>query len=129
MNYSEITTKPLHPEYDEFYWWLDSRSWLCGCGDPDSTVDAVCVLLERARDDKPVIDREDCQLAEAVANVLENSDGLLEHGTSIHYAWLTKEGEKRLQQMRKWAKYALADDPNTQISFRHGVLVEPKDGQ
>jgi len=76
---------------------------LCGCGDPDSVMDKIRVLLKIIRDNK----EEQLQEAFGVSNIYDNElllfmiyilndKDILEHGTGVGGSWLTEEGRMLL---------------------------------
>lgn len=79
-----------------------SRIGFCGCGS-DRKWQTMRLLLENAESHaRPFYDEAEGELFwEFSANCLD-SFGLIEHGTSIGYAWLTDEGEALLAFLREF---------------------------
>jgi hypothetical protein len=98
----------------------------CGCGDAALAWQEIHDELKRcALESKPLID-EKGGLWYIMAYLLDHC-GLTEHGTSVHYPWLTAEGEKALEFLNQWT----ADwkgTPDVDFVSPDGALLHmPKD--
>lgn len=69
---------------------------LCSCGRPREVATMVMELLERVQADGP----HQWSAAEEFALHVLDARGLIEHGVSVNYSWLTKRGESALALLR-----------------------------
>lgn len=76
---------------------------LCGCG-TNSTMDIVILVLEKSEKKECMYDAAvdaEGRWVEFAANILDDK-GLLEHGGSIGFAWLSDKGIALLSFLRKY---------------------------
>jgi hypothetical protein len=87
---------------------------LCGCGSSEGMWRTVLAILERSAGFRAAWDRGDSPdgfysamgdwppLAVEFAAQVLNTAGLMEHGTSVGWAWLTQAGKLVLEFLRKY---------------------------
>ena len=95
------------------------QSMFCGCGDPDAAWGEVLKELERlVAVHKQGFDKQEAEPERSglwyILAYLLDFVGLTEHGSTIHYAWLTDEGTAALEFLQK---YGLLWQEDNQYDF------------